>query len=364
MLNHSDTTFEPVADFVDSESRARFPMVEVPTELLDWLPPVEQAKQEQFGDKGDNEGSSDREKLMIRSTYSQYSAMLERDGYGTLTDLLESLETRRKAEVRKDRALEYRLNELKPLLTFFDDRVNQRSGNTPIREIIDSRADFDRELPRLHTVTWTGPERPPVGQDSDGEDYQGEISPDVKGYDVPEYKPPCVEFSASMTLGEITDAINKKCTRCASGVRGARKLKKLARFRQRLLQRFMWTYEMAGTVPEDPAVQKIPELVQRRPTHLEHVMRVLDLIGPLHEDGEPQDGEWPSQPDLIDDAEAHFTTGEFSATPASVVKQATDLVSDAYYIRYEDFRDDFYELLLQNEEEIRKWADEMDGVEV
>jgi hypothetical protein len=364
MTDPSDTTLKPVADFVDSESRARFPVVEVPTELLDWLPPVEQAKQEQFGDKGDDEDSSDRAKLMIQSTFSQYSALLERDGYCALTDLREKLETRRQAEATNERVLQYRLNELEPLLKFFEDHVNKRSKDTPIREIIDSPVDFRRTLPGLHTVTRTGSGEPPDGQDSGNEDYQGEISPSVKGYDAPEYEPPTVEFSESTTLSEIKNNIESKCARCRSGVRAAKKLRKLIRFRLRLLQRFVWTYEMAGTVPEDPTVQRIPELVQRRPAHLEHVVRVLDLIAPMHEDGQPEGGEWPSQPELIQEAEDHFTDGEFSAAPGSVVKQAAQLISDVYYIRYEEFRDDFYELLLQNEEEIRKWADEMDDVEV
>lgn len=360
MPDPSNTTLKSVADFVDSESRARFPMVDVPTDLLDWLPPVERVKEEQLEDSDDDEDSGDLERLMIRSTFSQYSVLLERDGYRALTDLKKKLEMRREREVRRGRVHEYRLNELKPLLRFFQGRVEEKSEDTPIRHIIDSAADFDSELPSYHTVTWTGPGGPPVGQESDREDYQGEISPDVKGYDVPEYKPPSVEFSATVTLSEVTEAIREKCIRCESGIRGARKLRKLVRFRLRLLHRFIWTYEIAGIIPDDPTVPRIPERVRRRPTQLRHVIRVLDLIAPMHEDGEPEGGEWPSQPDFIHEAEVHFEGDEHNATPASVVKQAAQLVSDVYYIRYEDFRDDFYELLLEHEEEIRKWADEME----
>jgi uncharacterized protein Usg len=331
---------------------------------LDWLPPVERARKQQFEDGDDEADPGDREGLMVQSIYSQYSALLKRDGYCALTELLGKLKTRREAEVRNDRALQYRLNELKLLLNFFEPQIHERSEDTPIQEIISSGADFNRELPSYHTVTWTGPGGPPNDQDSGSEDYQGVISPDVKGYDVPEYTPPSVEFSRSTTLGEIARDIDDECTRCESGMRGAQRLRRLIRFRIKLLQRFIWTYEIAGAVPDDPTVQKIPEFVQRNPKGLAHALRVLELIDSLQENGKLSGGEWPSQPELKEKAREYSFGDGVSATPDSIVTRATDFLREVFPLRYEKFGDDFYVLLLEYDEDFREWAAESDDVDL
>lgn len=351
---------EPITEFVEYESRDRFQVVDVPTDLFEWVAPYETIGSE--GAKNNNNISRDedeRKEKFVQCQWSQYENVLCDSGYRSLIKLRDRIDGHLEQEIDRYRKCKYRVDQIKPLLDFFRTVADELGEEATLGEVIDSKGLSDGDLPLLWSITLQHSESETSDADSNG-NVHGEISPLVKGISAREYDPPSVDFSGTTRLTDICDELQGKLGRAKRRAEGARDTKELLRVRLQVLRKFLWTYETAGSVV-DPHVTRVPNLVSNNPTRLAHTLRILEILPELHEDGQPLDGEWPTFSTLQTHIAEHFDREDYSSKQA-VTEGAAQLFRELFPRQYEG-SPDFYELLLEHKDEVEEWAEE-EGVEI
>lgn len=354
-----DPFFNTVDRFVEHESHDRHP-VDVPIDLLDWKPPPgSPVKGDVDTDTPDDKGK--RREAMIDETWRRYQQLLEKSGYPALRTLKKRL-TRlegRQGQILSDH--KHRWEALNEILVSMRDWFSGWDGQTSMFEIIESDDFVQENLPSPYKLNWsTAGGRPPTAGSSRTPRSSGEL---FLGDEFYQLKPvvhlnrPKFQFRGYEVLDGIIRTLKGHVRREKREIESTDKLVRLIKFRKELLERFIWAYEIAGDVA-DATPDGIPTVVRRGERSHRHVLRILEVLPSLHENGNPTGGEWPTRDELMAQVGDWLNDRHCSQNPQALVEGALRLVRELAE-DYENLRPDFYEYLIQHEDRFLDWADKL-----
>ena len=359
MPDDTDPLFDPIDQFVENESEVRFD-VEVPTGLLGWKPPHERiGGAEKVSNAEIPDDPDERKERMVQEMWRRYRKLLQKDGYRVLVDLKEKLELIEGNAESQVNDLSILSGGRQRLLKVLREWSNQEAGDTKMEDIV---ADYEASEDHPYKLEYSRGQRrrsmPGLQRSGSGRLYLSEEY--YRRKPLFHHDRPRVRFSGSETVAEVIDTVESRIRSEKRRLDDARNLKRLIQFRRQLIERFLWTYEVAGRVVPDATVKRVPKFLQGKERGLSHVLRVLAMLPDFHPDGGPRERSWPTQADLKETIDDRFSASDTGTSAAAVVEGASRVVRGLFSSRYESFRPDFYELLIEHQGDFRRWANRMD----
>lgn len=379
MTNLEDQHLSSVDRFVDNESVTRFD-VSPPIHLLDWKPLNERvASDEKDSSTPEHEWQGNPEKgreTMIKGMWKRLRNRLEKDGYQSLLEMESRLETYKAEEQSKVHQLDtehYATREYEDLLERLIDELGpEKEIVTALNKKVSLQPKYDlsweasptgflREQTGIKEITSDEPRK---GLRFEWKGSLRLADGYIKEYGFSQKADTKFEFKGDEEVNSVYERVCKIDRTLEREQNERKNLLRLVRFRLKLLQRFLWTLEVAGkTVPEPTDGNEIPAAVDGHDTLVKHACCILNLKSTLlNEAGEvPEKGNLPTQKELQEYVKDAYDITSIGVSSRAVVEGSAKLIRKVLFEdEYDGFRSGFYKLLFENEDLIFKIADKKD----
>jgi len=284
----------------------------------------------------------------------------QRDGYGALYDVRASLATHREEEEEKLRdantkckAAEYYKSILKEKEEegALSDAMIKAFPPTSLAEELSGPVE-----PRCHLKWHKAPTLKVRGNGNEAID-SGEIRM-RQALDDPDFSFP-LKFSPDDTIRDVKASLAKMRAKNLEAQQKQQVIFGLITLRKTLLDRFLWTFEVAGGVPKEVTVSHVPEELSDNPKALRYACIILKLR-PYLDGATPPISESPSKGDLQDCLWNRIDFGELGCNqPQAVVNGAVRLLKKVLNDRdNEAIDEEFWELLDADQGTLQKAAEE------